>query len=91
MQREYQVKVDYDNEAGVWIATSDDIVGLVLEDESPEYLIKRVVGAAPELIRLNNLSACKAISNVTLHPADALQRCDKGKSLTAPERNAAHC
>ena len=25
MQREYQVKVDYDNEAGVWISTSDDM------------------------------------------------------------------
>lgn len=62
MQREYQVRVDYDNEAGVWTATSDDIVGLVLEDESPEYLMKRVAEAAPELIRLNNLSACKAIN-----------------------------
>ncbi|MBR2773915.1 MAG: DUF1902 domain-containing protein [Selenomonadaceae bacterium] len=62
MQREYQVKVDYDNEAGVWIATSDDITGLILEDESPEDLMKRVVEAAPELIRLNNLSTCKAIN-----------------------------
>ena len=62
MQREYLVRVEYDNEAGVWIATSDDIVGLVLEDESPEYLMKRVAEAAPELIRLNNLSACKAIN-----------------------------
>lgn len=62
MQREYRVKVDYDNEAGVWIATSDDILGLILEDESPEDLMKRVVEAAPELIRLNNLSTCKAIN-----------------------------
>lgn len=62
MQREYQVRLDYDNEAGVWVATSDDIVGLVLEDESPEHLMKRVAEAAPELIRLNNLSACKAIN-----------------------------
>lgn len=62
MQREYQVKVDYDNEAGVWVATSDDITGLILEDESPEDLMKRVVAAAPELIRLNNLSPCKEIN-----------------------------
>jgi len=62
MQREYQVRVDYDNGAEVWIATSDDIVGLVLEDESPEYLMKRVAEAAPELIKLNNLSDCKAIN-----------------------------
>ena len=62
MQREYQVKVDYDNEAGVWIATGDDIIGLILEEESPEDLMKRVTEAAPELIKLNNLSACKAIN-----------------------------
>ena len=73
MQREYQVKVDYDNEAGVWIATSDDIIGLILEDESPEDLMKRVVEAAPELIKLNNLSICKAINfSMTRHERVAI-------------------
>ena len=62
MQREYHIKVDYDNEVGVWIATSDDIIGLILEDESSEKLMKRVVEATPELIRLNNLFTCKAIN-----------------------------
>ena len=28
---EYKVNVTWDNEAGVWIAQSDDIPGLVLE------------------------------------------------------------
>lgn len=60
--QEYQVKFEYDNEAKVWIATSDDIIGLILEDESPENLIKRVVIAAPELIKLNNLPKCKIIN-----------------------------
>ena len=52
---EYQVKFDYDNEAEVWIATSDDIVGLILESESLDELIKKVLNAVPELIELNNL------------------------------------
>ena len=38
------------------------VIGLVLEDESPEVLMKRVTEAAPELIRLNNLPKCKAIN-----------------------------
>ncbi len=59
---EYHVNFQYDNEAAVWIATSDDLTGLVLEDESPEALMKRVAAAAPELIELNHLPKCKAIS-----------------------------
>ena len=57
-----QVNFEYDNEAGVWTATSDDITGLVLEDESAENLIKRVKAAAPELIELNNLPRYKTIN-----------------------------
>ena len=57
-----QVNFEYDNEARVWIATSDDITGLVLEDESAENLMKRVIAAAPELIELNNLPQYKTIN-----------------------------
>jgi hypothetical protein len=32
---EYVVNFEWDDEAKVWIATSDDIDGLVLESESP--------------------------------------------------------
>lgn len=52
----------YDNEASVWTATSDDITGLILEDESPEILMKRVVDAANELIELNRLPKYKTIN-----------------------------
>ena len=43
----------WDDEAAVWIATSDDIPGLVLESGSFDALIERVKYAAPELIELN--------------------------------------
>ncbi|MBQ6004912.1 MAG: DUF1902 domain-containing protein [Selenomonadaceae bacterium] len=64
MQSKNQCRVDfqYDNEAGVWIATSDDLTGLILESESPETLMKRVIAAAPELIELNNLPKYKTIN-----------------------------
>ena len=58
---ECHVNFQYDEEAAVWIATSDDLTGLVLEDESPEALTKRVADAAPELIELNNLPRYKTI------------------------------
>lgn len=50
---EYMVKLVWDNEAAVWIATSDDIPGLVLESGSLDALIERVRFAAPELLSLN--------------------------------------
>lgn len=57
-----EVSFDYDNETGVWIATSDDIIGLVLEDDSPEKLMSRVLDAVPELIELNRLPQYKTIN-----------------------------
>lgn len=57
-----EVSFDYDNDTGVWIATSDDIIGLVLEDDSPEKLMSRVLDAIPELIELNRLPRYKTIN-----------------------------
>ena len=50
----YNVNFIYDEEAEVWIATSDDIIGLVLESESLDNLMNRVKMAVPELLELNN-------------------------------------
>ena len=50
---EYKINFSWDDEAGVWIAQSDDIPGLVLEGGSLDALIERVRFAAPELIELN--------------------------------------
>ncbi len=54
---EYTVRFDWDPEAAVWIATSEDIPGLVLESGSIDALIERVRYAAPELIELDQLQA----------------------------------
>ena len=51
---DYVVKFTWDNEAGVWIATSDDIPGLVLESGSFDALLERVRFAVPELLALNH-------------------------------------
>ena len=48
------VNMTWDSEAAVWIATSDDIPGLVLESGSLDALIERLRFAVPELLALNN-------------------------------------
>ena len=46
----------WDEEAAVWVATSEDIKGLVLESGSADALIERVRIAVPELLELNKQS-----------------------------------
>lgn len=50
---DYVVHVKWDNEASVWVATSDDVPGLVLESGSFDALVERIRHAIPELLALN--------------------------------------
>lgn len=50
---EYIIYFTWDEEAGVWVATSDDIPGLVLESGSFDALLERTRYAVPELLALN--------------------------------------
>lgn len=62
---EYVINLTWDEDAGVWIATSDDIPGLVLESGSFDALLERIRFAAPELIALNNsVHSSYMLSNV---------------------------
>ena len=45
----------WDDEAHVWVATSDTLPGLVLESDSFDVLEKKVADAVPELLELNGL------------------------------------
>jgi len=51
--RIFDVLAEWDNEARVWVATSDDIPGLVTEAESKEQLVARLRVLVPELLELN--------------------------------------
>ncbi len=47
---EYTINLIWDREAAVWVATSEDVKGLVLESGSLDALIERVKIAIPELL-----------------------------------------
>ena len=49
-----RIDFTWDDEAAVWIATSKDVPGLVLESGSFDALIERVHHAVPELLQLNS-------------------------------------
>ena len=42
MSRAYEVEARWDSEAGVWVAESDDVPGLVAEAESMNTLVEKV-------------------------------------------------
>lgn len=54
---EYIINFTWDEESGVWIATSNDIPGLVLESGSYDALLERTRIAIPELLALNSDTA----------------------------------
>jgi len=53
MSRTYHVEARWDSEAGVWVAESDDIPGLVAEAESMNALMEKIRVLVPELFELN--------------------------------------
>jgi len=53
MSRNYEVEARWDAEAGVWVAESDDIPGLVAEAESMNALVEKIRVLVPELFELN--------------------------------------
>lgn len=52
---DYRIQLVWDEEASVWIATSKDVPGLVLEGASLNQLLNRVRLAVPEMLELNGL------------------------------------
>ena len=60
----YTVLFTWDDEANVWVATSPDIIGLVLESESLDNLMNRVKDAIPELLELNSQKPAKVVSYI---------------------------
>lgn len=51
--RECVVVADWDDEAHVWVATSDDVPGLVAEADSEERLAEKLKALVPELLEMN--------------------------------------
>ena len=50
VNKPFFVSAEWDEEARVWVATSDDVPGLVAEDDSFENLILRIKVMIPELL-----------------------------------------
>ncbi len=53
MTKTYTVSAAWDDGAKVWVATSDDVPGLVTEARTLDALVERVQAVTPELLHDN--------------------------------------
>lgn len=53
MQKILFIRAEWDAEAGVWVATSDDVPGLATEAETLEALSTKLESMVPELLEAN--------------------------------------
>ena len=49
------VRAEWDEEANVWVATSDDVPGLATEEATMEGLIEKLKIIIPELLEANGV------------------------------------
>jgi hypothetical protein len=54
--KEYTVLLTWDDEAYVWLASSEDVPGLALEGGSLDALMERVKYAVPDLLDLKDMA-----------------------------------
>jgi predicted RNase H-like HicB family nuclease len=51
----YSVKAEWDDEASVWVASSEDVPGLVTEAPTLEALVEKLRVMVPEMLELNGV------------------------------------
>ena len=54
-KKDIKVEAFWDEEAKVWVASSDDVPGLITEASTVELLIQKIRILIPELCRANNI------------------------------------
>ena len=55
------VRAEWDDEAEVWVATSDDVPGLATESGTLEALVDKLKGMIPELLAANGMSVAAEV------------------------------
>ena len=68
MDKPYYVHAAWDEEARVWVASSEDVPGLATEAETTEALIDKLKILIPELLELNGHTIVNPIAFELLTP-----------------------
>lgn len=66
MHKPYVVRAEWDAEAGVWVASSDDVPGLVTESATLEALDTKLQTLVPELLEANGCLPTEKLIHIEL-------------------------
>ena len=66
MHKPYLVRAEWDADAGVWVASSDDVPGLITESETLEALDTKLQTLVPELLEANGCLPTDKVIHVEL-------------------------
>ncbi len=61
MRDVFLVNAAWDDEAAVWVATSNDVPGLATEAETLEKLMEKLRTLVPELLEANGITGSESI------------------------------
>lgn len=64
MAHKFSVHAAFDDEAQMWVATSEDLTGLVVEAPTLDGLVGKIGQVLPDLIEGNS---------ITIHPGDTVE------------------
>jgi len=62
MEKPYYVHAVWDEEARVWVASSEDVPGLATESDTAEALVEKLKLLIPELLALNGRTDTKPVA-----------------------------
>ena len=65
--KQITVHAEWDGEANVWVATSDDVPGLITEASSVEILTEKLAVLIPELLEANGALVGKVLGQVLIN------------------------
>ena len=65
--KQITVNAEWDPEAKVWVATSDDVPGLITEADTIEALAEKLSVMIPELLEANGVLAGNAVREVPIN------------------------
>ncbi len=65
--KQITVNAEWDPEAKVWVATSDDVPGLITEAETVEALAEKLSVMIPELLEANGILVGSAVREVPIN------------------------
>jgi len=67
LSKDINVDAFWDEEAHVWVASSNDVPGLITESDTMEHLMQKLKVVIPELLQANGLLSESDATDIPIH------------------------